>query len=463
MRGFALASCVAAALGDWDHTGLHHGAHEHSDHADHRHGSRHGHPLQDDVYSGCEEVVVGGGWAGVYFAWRRATSGAANASAVCLFERSARIGGRTYTVELNGTDELAEFTLDVGAYRFSPDMHLPGDLILNHFGLPTECYEPACPPAYEDFGLFQFNYTAPLRRVVDAATRLPAGYVTAIDSMVNEMVAFGARVFRETVLVDIAVGTPAPSGAAPPSTAAPAATLTLAPAANPSASFSLDASLVMLNLPRNHLFALPSVAPRLAPRARAMLQCVVFDMPPALFPTAMSTSPTSALSKAYAYYSDAWWLTVLNETTGEYPEGAAFTPVTTSSGLQFNPHWGDGPHACDAAAAAGAPAACRGWLEMYYAVSNETFFAGLRPSPEEPLGVLRDGEPAIATAHAALLEAIAPLLAQKGVEPASLAPPSALVVGVWDRPDDAHPYGEGYTAPSKVRTTRPPPFAPRRG
>ena len=109
----------------------------------------------------CDEAIVGGGWAGVYFAHRRAST-VANASTVCLFERSSRIGGRTYSVPIEDT----EFTLDVGAYRFSPDMHLPGDLILHHLQLPTECYEPSCPPAYADFAApFPFNYTAPLRRV----------------------------------------------------------------------------------------------------------------------------------------------------------------------------------------------------------------------------------------------------------------------------------------------------------
>ena len=93
--------------------------------------------------AGCDDVIVGGGWAGVYFAYRRAMAAAdGNASSVCLFERSSRIGGRTYSVPVNGT----EFTLDVGAYRFSPDMHLPGDLILGELELPTECYEVCLTP-----------------------------------------------------------------------------------------------------------------------------------------------------------------------------------------------------------------------------------------------------------------------------------------------------------------------------
>ena len=41
-------------------------------------------------------------------------------------------------------------TLDVGAYRFSPDMHLPGDLILKKLQLHTRCYEPGCPSAKLD-------------------------------------------------------------------------------------------------------------------------------------------------------------------------------------------------------------------------------------------------------------------------------------------------------------------------
>eukprot|EP00951_Prasinocladus_malaysianus_P006106 scaffold43257_cov40-Prasinocladus_malaysianus.AAC.1 len=51
--------------------------------------------------------------------------------------------------------------------RFSPDMHLPGDVILNVLGLPVECYEPDCPPASKDFPPpFHFNYSAPLMRII---------------------------------------------------------------------------------------------------------------------------------------------------------------------------------------------------------------------------------------------------------------------------------------------------------
>ena len=64
--------------------------------------------------------------------------------------------------------------------------------------------------------------------------------------------------------------------------------------------------------------------------------------------------------QAYLLYPDAWWLTTLNETSGEYPEGDAFTPFVTPLGLDINVHWGDGPIACDPDDAT----ACHGFLEV---------------------------------------------------------------------------------------------------
>jgi hypothetical protein len=82
-----------------------------------------------------------------------------------VVERSERVGGRTLSVRMQGTP----FVVDVGAYRFAPDMHLPGDLIMRELALPTACYEPHCPDPHVDFHApMQFNYTQPLRRIVDA-------------------------------------------------------------------------------------------------------------------------------------------------------------------------------------------------------------------------------------------------------------------------------------------------------
>jgi hypothetical protein len=83
---------------------------------------------------------------------------------LCIFEKSDRVGGRTLSVRMEGTP----FVVDLGAYRFAPDMHLPGDLIMRDLQLATECYEPHCPDPSVDFHApMVFNYTQPLRRIVD--------------------------------------------------------------------------------------------------------------------------------------------------------------------------------------------------------------------------------------------------------------------------------------------------------
>jgi len=372
-----------------------------------------------------------------------------DASGMCVFEASSRVGGRTYSVPPSVLGN--EFTLDVGAYRFSPDMHLPGDLILHDLKLPTACYEPGCPSAKDDFvPPFIFNYTAPLRRIVDATTGLPSGYVTALHTMVDKMKALGVRVYLSTPLLDI---TPAASPGGMQLLHFAAGTVTATGA-------------VLLNLPRNKLLLLPSVAKTVSPRTLAMLQCAQFDSPPDLFGNRSMMSSTG-LTKAYYYYDDAWWWTKINTTVGEYPANA-FHPVETSSDIFIGVHWNDGPVVCTDAltgrsvkptrawlASQGAAAAksCHGYLEAYYAATNETFFYGVTGAPNEPFGMVQGTEPSSAAvlekAHAALLEAIAPVLAKKGVAPTSLPLPSALVVGAWSHPT-VIANDTGYTAPTKV-------------
>ena len=68
-------------------------------------------------------------------------------SDVCIFEASSRLGGRTFTVHEHDTELfplLDGLNVDVGAYRFAFEQHLPADLIRGPLGLPTACYIPTC-------------------------------------------------------------------------------------------------------------------------------------------------------------------------------------------------------------------------------------------------------------------------------------------------------------------------------
>ena len=91
---------------------------------------------------------------------------------------------------------------------------------------------------------------------------------------------------------------------------------------------------------------------------------------------------------------------------------------------------------------------------MYYAAQNETFFYGTTGAPNQPLGITTpdtpQGREVLTKAHAALCEAITPVLKAKGYESCKgFATPSKLVVGAWSRPGVIK-HDHGYTAPTKV-------------
>lgn len=371
----------------------------------------------------CDVAVVGGGWAGVYFAYRSFSDRSLAADRICLFEASARIGGRTYSkhIEVREGNETEEFVIDVGAYRFSPDMHLPGDLILKKMKLETECYEPDCEPASKDFPApFQFNYSAPLRRIVDPVTRQPSGYVTPLFNMVDEMRKAGVKVSTNMQLINLL---PRAEGGAK---------LVFADAS------VVRAGTVLLNLPRSPTLNLTTFTATAGSRVKKMMECVVFDVPQ-LF---KNFTPGRSLTKAYAFYQDAWWHNSLNKTSGQMPENA-FLPLNTSAGIPIGIHFNDGPVHCKKPGHG-----CRGFLEVYYANNAESFFEDLRTSAEEPSGILSaDAGPAarqrLQHLHSAVLEATGPLFKARSLA-VPKDPPTMLVVGVWDRT------GHGYTAPTKV-------------
>lgn len=277
---------------------------------------------------GCQEVFVGAGWAGVYSFYRRVVDDPTKAPKACLFEESWRVGGRTYSVQTNQTSDENNngFVVDVGAYRFSPDMHLPGDLILHDLEMNTECYAEDCPsPKEEMFG--SFDYDAPLRRIIDPTTNLPAGYVTALWKMIEIAKSHGARVFVQTPLVKLI-------------------------AEDDDQTFSLEfedtskhvpivirsPSVVVLNLPRNKLFEIEGVEDSLEPDVVKTLKCIVSDSPPSFGSDNQRDRVAegkfhTALEKAYLYYSDAWWRTVLHKPEGYFPSEFPGVPSKGAYGI----------------------------------------------------------------------------------------------------------------------------------
>lgn len=169
-------------------------------------------------------------------------------------------------------------------------MHLPGDLILKKLKLPTACYEPGCPSAKLDMpNPFIFNYSAPLRRIVNPKTGLPSGYATPLFEMVRELRAAGVTIALNHELVGLSQ--PAANGKP------------ILQIKTPDSEFpvSISPNLVLLNVPRARLLPLPGVAAAFGSRAMKALSCVRFDKPAgdAWKNWTITDASFTALSKAY--------------------------------------------------------------------------------------------------------------------------------------------------------------------
>jgi hypothetical protein len=327
-------------------------------------------------YDGCEEIFVGSGWGGVYSFYRRVvTSSMENplksAHKACLFEQSWRVGGRTYSVPINHTgtsntsssfsssegqqQQQPHFVQDIGAYRYSPDMHLPGDLILNDLNLTTECYQQDCPSAKTDFPpSFFFNYTQPLRRIIDPITKLPIGYVTPIHKMIEIATQLGGRVFLQTSLTKLTFihndeneneDEDEDENEDVDDDGQNNVSLEFTNTNDNIVEVIHSPSLVVLNLPRNKLFDVKGVEESLqsSPDTVKILKCIVFDTPSGLFGNSSEInsfndiSIKTTLEKAYLYYSNnAWWRTLLHKYEGGYPkEEFESTPASKSCELNL--------------------------------------------------------------------------------------------------------------------------------
>ena len=250
----------------------------------------------------CTTAVVGGGWAGVYSAWRLALdAAAADASSVCLFEARQAVGGRTYSVDVDG------LTIDIGAYRFGMSMHLPADLIVNHFKLKTVCYEPSCSPDAE--------MNATLYRIVDADGH-NAGYATPVRAMLREALGRGVRVFYRHELTGIYDG----GGDA------------LAEGGASLLHFAggggvVRASAVLLNLPRQAVERLDpaSVVFDRGPSVRAKLATTILTncTPCQAGPVAEAHEDV----KVYAIYDHPWWVSKLGLAEGTFASVDADPPL----------------------------------------------------------------------------------------------------------------------------------------
>jgi len=340
----------------------------------------------------CETAVVGGGWAGLYAAWRLTIdTHTVEPSRLCLFEARSTVGGRTYTVEVE------RLKLDIGAYRFGQNQHLPGDLIVNRFNMSTACYEPDCALDPE------MNQT--LHKIVDEEGQ-NAGYSTPLFRMLSDMTSAGVCVFYRHMLTGVYSDEALPGMSQ------------LHFAGGEIAS----AKKVLLNLPRNAIELLDpmsSVFPALDKLGFTLLRnCTPCSVPGG--PAALSVEMAV---KAYAIYEDPWWLTKLNLTHGY------FTSVDTDPPLVGRYH--DGPVRRSASGEAIGPGA----LEAVYSYTRPTpmisYYKPFAPKMVvDPLSITTD--PALlGPLHHKLMDFHSAAFAARGINSSAVPQMKHVILGVW--------------------------------
>jgi len=343
-------------------------------------------PLPSEALLTCDTAVVGGGWAGVYAAWRLAVDSAAvRPGELCLFEARSGVGGRTYSVHLD-VSEGEPLVVDVGAYRFSKQQHLPADLIL-HLNLSSQCYKPDC--ATED------NMT--LYRIVDDDGD-SRGYDTAMRVMVEQLEAAGARLFFNHELTAIL----RPAGAA---------STCLGEASPMHLSFrngaQVQARSVLLNIPRNEI-------------KRLREDSLIFDSPLSARLLRNCTSIPLMAFKVYVVYEDPWWLTKLNISEGYFS--------SPDREPRFYGRYHDGAIRRLPGGRVGA-----GALEVLYNYTTDgtyDWYLKYRQNKSDPLTISQDPD-LLSKVHARLMEFHAESFAAKHVNASAISPPMKVVMGLW--------------------------------
>jgi hypothetical protein len=343
----------------------------------------------------CEYSVVGGGWAGVYAAWRLVVdAGKVPGKSVCIFEAMSRAGGRTLTAK---NDQ--GLMVDVGAMRYSEDMHLPADLIAGPLDIKSTCFAPSCPKDPT-----RGNRT--LLKLVDS-NKQNVGFAAPILKMLKQLSLAGATIVynaRLSKIEDL-------SGS------------------NCTACISLGfeggkvfrAKSVVLNLPRNALLNLTDTsaifteAPGGAKEAQDRIGCA-------------DNSPMGRKEyavKAYLSYTDAWWLTKLNLT-----EGRRVNKSNSSSHplVQVRYH-GATTVQCSSAQV------CHGALEVVDDFELESpglsWYLQFQEDLLDAFGRFGASSPAAVALHSKVMAMHAEDLLAASVNPKDIAPPTELLVGFW--------------------------------
>eukprot|EP01059_Diplonema_ambulator_P000994 TRINITY_DN1076_c0_g1_i1.p1 TRINITY_DN1076_c0_g1~~TRINITY_DN1076_c0_g1_i1.p1 ORF type:complete len:479 (+),score=172.71 TRINITY_DN1076_c0_g1_i1:48-1484(+) len=367
-----------------------------------------------DIPASCKVSIVGSGYSGSYFAWRLAVdTHRYKASDVCVFEANDRVGGRVYTVR--DYPEMEDLEIELGAYRFDSEDKLPADLITKALRLDSRCYGNNCTGVSCHWWS---NRADTCMKVADIYGN--ARYSQVIETMLEQLKSAGAQVFRGVTVKGVHEG----SGIVW-RTGKKRAVLTFV--GRPE---RVQTDVVLVNSPLSAMS--------------------LFDSDSVMFPNGGGNPKVAeclALQehlpgvKAYALYQDAWWYSKLGKSNGDFGHNNETIPLAgrysdgavkcrTGTGPDGKPVYADGVVLYGD---------CKGALLVFYEVlyvgapaPQNPFWYNWATQHEDPLTrtVAGDGNDAVlGQLHDELMAFHAADFAAAGVNPSTIAPPTALYVG----------------------------------
>ena len=395
----------------------------------------------------CQLAIIGGGPSGVYTAWRLTVdTHTLKPSDVCVYERAARVGGRTFSLYNQGTKK--DLTVDLGAYRFCNSldatncagcemcMPMMSNLIKGKLGLHTKFYQPSGGPHQE---------TA-LVKVVDSHGE-NAGLSQYVERMHNESMAAGVRFFLHHEATSIQ---------APP-------------AGGDGTGFTVDIRCTAPSFPVHaslNCTAGPVTAKRVLMNTPLLPAMRIIRNSPSLkphfeggkFPAFLRVPHAWRHIKLYVHYDWAWWRT-LGKVSGDF---SLYGPTPDNSGrwdgqcpqnqkgalmscssdtLPLEGRYHDGHVRCDDGNATGFN--CRGFIEATYTSDgvsspNVTFFEYFQSNADPPFSYVdrttsADGEDLLDQVHERLMTLHEGALRQAGLwDKAHAAKPTNALLSMWD-------------------------------
>ena len=309
-----------------------------------RHAASNMHVIMPHAHDTAACVRAGAGTGGLYTALRLVDTETVNASAICIFEMTGRVGGRIMSLRGLGPDQ--DLVVDVGAYRtwpqYTPIAHA---LITTYLELPVHCYDPG------DIPCAKFNIAT-----AEGAER-KAGFAAFVEEMMGCLVDAGARWFPNYELK---------------------ATTQASASADKQLTFGNGAQAVasklILNMPQRPLLKVL----RASSLPTGALDGESFE--------ALHTVATEIVSKVYLYYSDAWWVNQFGLTSG------TFELSGDATNMEVKGRYHDGDVKCDANGQN-----CHGFLQATYAHdfagASSMYLRRFQNDRESPATIIGNADP----------------------------------------------------------------------